>query len=69
MGKCILIPALSGILSVKPFPTRNMLRMFISLGFLLAGAWLPFPESPAQSHNCYGSTCLGLNPQTLWMWQ
>jgi len=62
VGKSILIPILSGILSVKYVPSRTMLGMVISFGFLLAGAWLPFPQSPAQSHVCYGLSCHGYSP-------
>lgn len=62
MRNSILIPVLSGILSLKFVPTRNMLRMVISFGFLMAGAWLPFPQSPSQLHNCYGLSCHGYSP-------
>ena len=51
-------------MSIKTSITRKLFQILLCTVLVAIVAWIPSSE-PKASHNCYGSTCTGLNPQTL----
>lgn len=51
--------------TIKVSPMVYSWRVFLFATLVLLGMLVPLPDSVARAASCYGSTCTGLNPQTM----